>query len=54
MKSIHFSSLTYQNWCRNINKYKKLEKHRYCIQIKWFSVVSDLQKIRKENDAINK
>jgi len=46
MKTIHFSSLTYQNWCRNINKKATSEKRRNYIQIKWFSIVSDLQKIR--------
>lgn len=50
MKTIHFSSLTFQNWCRNINKNKKSEKNRNYIQIKWFSIVSDLQKIRNKYD----
>ena len=51
LKTIHFSSLTYQNWCRNIDKKTKLEKRRYYIQIKWFSIVSDLQKIRRINNT---
>ena len=49
IKTIHFSALTYQNWCRNINKNAKSESHRNYIQIKWFSIVSDLQKIRSNN-----
>ena len=47
MKSIHFSSLTFQNLGRNINKNKKSEFHRKYIQIKWFSIVSDMQKIKR-------
>lgn len=47
IRTIHFSSLTLQNWCRNINMNKKSENHREYIQIKWFSLVSDLQKIRE-------
>ena len=46
LKTIHFSALTYQNWCRNVNRNNKSEAHRDYIQIKWFSIVSDLQKIR--------
>ncbi len=47
MKTIHFSKLTYQNWCRNINRNRKSESHRDYLQIKWFSLASDLQKIRQ-------
>ena len=43
----HFSSLTYQNWCRNIKKDKKSEDHRYYIQIKWFSILADIEKAYK-------
>lgn len=46
----HFSSLTYQNWCRNIYFNRKSEEHRYYIQIKWFSILSDISKIRTQND----
>lgn len=42
----HFSSLVYQNWCRNVLFNKKSESHREYIQIKWFSILSDLTKIR--------
>lgn len=48
MKTPHFSSLTYQNWCRNKNFSSKSESHRYYIQIKWFSILSDMKKIREE------
>lgn len=48
MRTIHFSSLTYQNWCRNINRNTNSELRRNYIQIKWFSIVSDLQKIRNK------
>lgn len=48
----HFSSLTYQTWCRNINLNRKSEEHRYYVQIKWFSILSDIIKIRKQNDNI--
>ena len=44
----HFSSLIYQNWCRNINLNKKSELHRYYIQIKWFSILNDIIKTRKQ------
>jgi len=43
----HFSFFTYQNWCRNISFSKKSEPHRNYIQIKWFSILSDINKIRK-------
>lgn len=46
----HFSVFTYQNWCRNISLSKKSEFHRNYLQIKWFSILSDINKIRKEND----
>lgn len=46
----HFSVFTYQNWCRNISLSKKSESHRNYLQIKWFSILSDINKIRKEND----
>ena len=46
----HFSVFTYQNWCRNILLSKKSESHRNYLQIKWFSILSDINKIRKEND----
>ena len=49
IKTIHFSKLTYQNYCRNINKNVKSEFRRKYIQIKWFSIVGDLQKIRDLN-----
>lgn len=49
IRTIHFSSLTFQNWCRNINRNMKSESHRDYIQIKWFSIVSDLEKIRQNN-----
>ena len=48
MNTPHFSALTYQNWCRNINLNRKSEKHRYYIQIKWFSILSEMEKIRKQ------
>ena len=47
----HFSVFTYQNWCRNIYLSKKSESHRNYLQIKWFSILSDINKIRRENDA---
>ena len=47
----HFSVLTYQNWCRNITFSKKSESHRNYIQIKWFSILSDIRKIRQINDS---
>lgn len=47
IRTIHFSSLTYQNLCRNIDKRNKSEHRRNYLQIKWFSIVSDLQKIRE-------
>lgn len=50
MKTPHFCFLTYQNWCRNISKTKKSEAHRYYMQIKWFSILSDINKIRKYYD----
>ena len=40
----HFSSFTYQNWCRNVVYNKKMESHRYYVQIKWFSIVNDIEK----------
>lgn len=46
----HFSVFTYQNWCRNITLSKKSESHRHYIQIKWFSILGDLNKIRSMND----
>lgn len=46
----HFSIFTYQNWCRNISLSKKSESHRNYIQIKWFSILSDIRKIRQIND----
>lgn len=52
IRTIHFSSLTFQNWCRNVNYNKKSESHRDYIQIKWFSIVSDLEKIRNKNFMI--
>ena len=42
----HFSTFVYQNWCRNIFFNKKSESHREYIKIKWFSILSDLTKIR--------
>lgn len=45
MDTPHFSSLTFQNWCRNLNKNEKMESHRYYIQIKWFTILSDINKI---------
>ena len=50
MNTPHFSVFTYQNWCRNISMSKKSEPHRYYLQIKWFSILSDINKIRKAND----
>ncbi len=49
MNTPHFSVFTYQNWCRNINRLKKSESHRQYIQVKWFSILSDINKIRKMN-----
>jgi len=43
-----FSVFTYQNWCRNITLSKKSESHRNYMQVKWFSILSDINKIRKE------
>lgn len=51
MNTPHFSVFTYQNWCRNITFSKKSESHRNYIQIKWFSILSDINKIRKQNDT---
>lgn len=49
MNTPHFSFFTYQNWCRNITFSKKSESHRNYIQIKWFSILSDINKIRSLN-----
>ena len=46
----HFSCLTCQNWCRNIVYNKKMESHRYYIQVKWHSIKTDLKKIRDKNN----
>lgn len=51
MSTPHFSVFTYQNWCRNITFKKNSEPHRNYIQIKWFSILSDINKIRKKNDV---
>ena len=51
MNTPHFSVFTYQNWCRNISFSKKSEPHRNYLQIKWFSILSDINKIRKINDV---
>lgn len=50
MNTVHFSIFTYQNWCRNITFKNKSEAHRNYLQIKWFSILSDLNKIRNIND----
>lgn len=50
MNTPHFSIFTYQNWCRNITLSKKSESHRNYLQIKWFSILSDINKIRQIND----
>lgn len=46
----HFSVFTYQNWCRNISFLNKSESHRNYLQIKWFSILTDINKIRKTNN----
>lgn len=46
----HFSVFTYQNWCRNTTFKAKSESHRNYIQIKWFSLLGDINNIRKTND----
>lgn len=51
MKTPHFSVFTYQNWCRNTSMSKKSESHRQYLQIKWFSILSDINKIRKLNNV---
>jgi hypothetical protein len=43
---------TTPNWCRNINRNANSELRRNYIQIKWFSIVSDLQKIRNKEFKI--
>lgn len=50
LNSPHFSIFTFQNWCRNITLSRKSESHRNSIQIKWFSILSDINKIRKISD----
>ncbi len=50
MNTPHFSIFTYQNWCRNVTFKSKSESHRNYLQIKWFSILSDLGKIRNIND----
>jgi len=50
MSTLHFSIFTYQNWCRNITFSKKSEPHRNYIQIKWFSILSDINKIRHQKN----
>lgn len=54
MKVPHFSIFTYQNWCRNISFSKKSESHRAYMQIKWFSILSDINKIRMKDKIIFK
>ena len=49
IKAPHFSSITYQNWNRNIIYNPKLESHRYYCQFKWPSIIEDLKKIREIN-----
>lgn len=34
-----------------MNNEQKSEPHRNYIQIKWFSILSDINKIRKTNDV---
>ena len=48
INTLHFSVFTYQNWCRNVTFSNKLESHRNYLQIKWFSILRDINKIRKE------
>ena len=54
IKTPHFSIFTYQNWCRNITFSKKSESHRQYIQIKWFTILSDINKIRNYNKSYTK
>ena len=42
----NFSIFTYQSWYRNLTFSNKSEIHRNYIQIKWFSILSDMNKIR--------
>lgn len=50
INTVHFSVFTYQNWCRNTTFKNQSEAHRHYLQIKWFSILSDLNKIRHIND----
>ncbi len=51
IRTPHFSSLTCQSWGRNTNFYSKSESHRHSIQVKWFSILSDISKIRDKKDT---
>lgn len=47
--TIHFGPLTYQVWGRNHKRTAKNPNRRYTMQIKWSSILKDLQYIRKGN-----
>lgn len=50
IKGVHFGPLTYQVWGRDEKRTAKHPERRYVIQIKWGSIVKDLEFIRKKSN----
>lgn len=48
--TIHFSSLTYQVWNRNLNYNPKTTIRRHVMQIKWPSLTDDLLQIKRKRN----
>lgn len=50
--SIHFAALNYQVWGRDENRKAKYPERRQVSQIKWSSIVNDLNYIRNKNNYV--
>ena len=48
--AVHFGPLTYQVWGRNENWTAVHPDRRYVMQVKWGSIIRDLEEIRRGND----